>query len=58
MGMRNGSPHYWLMHAAVMAGLAVFAYLRDPGNTSNLVMLGGLSFACIARWLYLLWKLR
>ena len=56
--MRNGSPHYWLMHAAVMAGLAVFAYFRDPGNTSNLVMLGGLSFACIARWLYLLWKLR
>lgn len=56
--MRNGSPHYWLMHTVVMAALAVFAYFRNPDNISNWVFLAGLSAACLIRWLYLMWKLR
>ena len=28
--MRNGSPHYWLMHTAMMAAFAAFAYFRNP----------------------------
>lgn len=56
--MRNGSPHFWLLHAAVMAGLAVFAFFRNPGNLSNLVLISGLAAACLVRWLYLMWKMR